>query len=123
MAGVTDNTTCPYCGNIYAIENWESRGPGRGTSEFCDICGWQNYEPKEDYVEYEQDGYKAGEFPPDESIIPKAKQVANWLKMIGETDYDWDELFIELVHAGGIPEYIKNNTVEKNFVKALFNDY
>ncbi len=121
MSGVSEEMTCPYCGFKGAQANYESRGAGRGETEYCDICGYYSYEPKEGYDEWEEDGMTAGVQKPEEEILEKAKEVAMWVEWTWEIDDDDVVDSVQEVLMGGeIPDWIKEDIIEKKFIEVLF---
>lgn len=104
MSGFSENIICPYCGYEAASSDWENKGPGRGTTKYCDICGWYEYEPAE--------GYNNPKYPPvvekpTKKTIKRAKEAIDSLDIVWDIDDDGD--FTELVMQGKILEMVKSN--------------
>jgi hypothetical protein len=122
VSGYSEDMTCPYCDFQAAQYNSESRGEGRGETETCDICGYYSYEPKDDYDEYEEEGYPAGEQPPEPAIIPYAKFMAELWHIIWDMDDDEDEFtdeLQELLWGGMIYENLANKKAFDIFANKL----
>jgi len=92
MAGASSNIECPLCGFNDAQDNYESRGEDRGTTQFCDICGWYFYEPDD---EDEQPDYPSKEFIPNNKIILLARELVSMLDDILNINKDWYSNIIE----------------------------
>lgn len=73
-SGFSEDIKCPYCGYEGAQYQSESRGEGRGETEYCYICGYYKYEPWDDYEEAEEEGYAPSLQEPDNAMVKWAKE-------------------------------------------------